>query len=129
VQALTVVGEQRACSSEIEDELLSVAREAIQNAIQHARAKEIRLILEYKRRSLLLSVSDDGDGFDWEVGSRKPGHWGLKNMRERVEKIRGTWKIMTAIGQGTRMEVKVPYSLRREGRVRERESDSDFVGG
>jgi signal transduction histidine kinase/ligand-binding sensor domain-containing protein len=106
--ALTMVGSPRPCPGEIEEELLSVAKEAIHNAIQHAQPKEIRLILEYRRRSLLLSVSDDGDGFNWEEGSCKPGHWGLKNMRERVEKIRGKWKITTAVGQGTRMEVKVP---------------------
>jgi signal transduction histidine kinase/ligand-binding sensor domain-containing protein len=112
---LTVVGTPRPCPGEIEEELLNVAKEAVHNAIQHARPKEIQLILEYRRRSLLLSVSDDGDGFNWEEGSRKPGHWGLKNMHERVEKIRGKWKITTAVGQGTRMEVKAPYSLKAAG--------------
>ena len=108
--ALTVLGSPRPCPGEIEEELLGVAKEAIHNAIRHARPKKLRLILEYQRRSLLLSVSDDGDGFDWGEGSRKPGHSGLKDMGERVERIRGKWKITTAVGQGTRIEVNVPYS-------------------
>jgi signal transduction histidine kinase len=106
------VGDPRGYPGGMEDELFSVAKEAIHNAVRHAQPKEIRLILEYQRRSVLLSISDDGSGFDWEEGSRKPGHWGLKNIRERVEKISGKWKITTAVGQGTRIEVEVPYSSR-----------------
>ncbi|MBV9745900.1 MAG: ATP-binding protein, partial [Acidobacteriia bacterium] len=107
---LTVSGQPRPCTPEVEEELLRIAQEATNNAIQHAEANEIRIALEYSARSVTLSISDDGRGFDWEEGYRKSGHWGLKNMGERAALVRGTCKTTTAPGQGTRVEVSVPLS-------------------
>jgi signal transduction histidine kinase len=61
---------------------------------------------------LKLSISDNGRGFDFEEGLRKTGHWGLKNMQERAAQIRGKYKITTAAGQGTEIEIQVPVSSR-----------------
>jgi signal transduction histidine kinase len=107
---VVVSGQARSCSPEVEEELLRIAQEAINNANQHAQAREIRIALAYSGNSLTLSISDDGRGFDFEEGSGKSGHWGLKNMQERAAQIRGTCKITTAVGQGTRIEVRVPLS-------------------
>ncbi len=107
---VVVSGQPRSCAPEIEEELLRIAQEAINNANQHAQAREIRIALEYRGSSLTLSISDDGCGFDFEEGSGKSGHWGLKNMQERAAQIRGTCKITTAVGQGTRIEIRVPLS-------------------
>ena len=108
--SVTVSGQPRSCSPEIEEELLRIAQEATNNASQHAQPNEIRIALEYSASSLTLSISDDGRGFDFEEGYRKSGHWGLKNMQERAAQIRGTCKITTAVGQGTQIEVRVPLS-------------------
>ncbi|MBV8728501.1 MAG: ATP-binding protein [Acidobacteriia bacterium] len=107
---VTVSGHARPCTPEVEEELLRIAQEATNNAIQHAEASEIRIALEYHARSLTLSICDDGRGFDWEEGYRKSGHWGLKNIGERAALVRGTCKTTTAPGQGTRVEVSVPLS-------------------
>jgi signal transduction histidine kinase/ligand-binding sensor domain-containing protein len=108
--SVTVSGQPRSCSPDIEEELLRIAQEATNNASQHAQPNEIRIALEYGASSLTLSISDDGRGFDFEEGSRKSGHWGLKNMQERAAQIRGTCKITSAVGQGTQIEVRVPLS-------------------
>jgi signal transduction histidine kinase/ligand-binding sensor domain-containing protein len=105
-----VSGEPIPCSAEIEEELLRIAQEAANNANRHSQASEICIALEYSVNSLTLTISDNGQGFDLQEGSRKSGHWGLKNMQERAEQIRGTCKITTAIGQGTRIEIRVPLS-------------------
>jgi signal transduction histidine kinase/ligand-binding sensor domain-containing protein len=107
---VSVSGQPRPCPPEVEEELLRIAQEATNNANQHAQAKEIRIALEYSGSSLTLSISDDGCGFDFEEGYGKSGHWGLKNMQERATQIRGTCKITTAAGQGTRIEIRVPIS-------------------
>jgi signal transduction histidine kinase len=57
---------------------------------------------------LKLCVSDDGQGFDLEEAYRKSGHMGLKNMQERAAQILGKCRIITARGQGTQIEVRVP---------------------
>jgi len=93
----------------MEEELLRITQEAA----------AIRIALDYGARSLTLATSDDGRGFNLEEGSRKSGHWGLKNMQERAAEIGGTCKITTAMGQGTRIEIRVPlapaWSLRNTG--------------
>jgi signal transduction histidine kinase len=108
--AVTVTGQPRPCSPEVEEELLRIAQEAANNASQHAKASEIRIALDYAASSLGLSISDDGRGFDFEEGYRKDGHWGLKNMRERAAQVHGTCKITTAVGEGTKVEIRVPLS-------------------
>jgi signal transduction histidine kinase len=113
---LHVTGQPVACTPEIEEELLRIAQEAANNANRHAEAKEIRIDLEYRERSLKLSISDDGRGFHPEEGFAKTGHWGLKNMQERAAHLAGKCSITSAPGSGTKVEVNVPlrrWSLRR----------------
>jgi signal transduction histidine kinase/ligand-binding sensor domain-containing protein len=110
--SVTVTGRPRPCPPEIEEELLRIAQEAANNANRHAEATEIRIALGYGAGSLRLSISDNGRGFDFDQGYSKSGHWGLKNMQERAALIRGKYKITTAVGQGTEIEVQVPLSSR-----------------
>jgi signal transduction histidine kinase len=105
-----LVGQPRPCPPEVEEEILRIAQEATHNAIRHARANKIRLVLEYAEQSLNLCVSDDGQGFDLEEGYRRSGHMGLKNMQERAAHILGKCRIITARGRGTQIEVRVPLS-------------------
>jgi signal transduction histidine kinase len=92
----TVSGQPRPCPPEVEEELLRIAQKAINNAGRHAQANEIQIALEYGVSSMMLSISDDGRGFDLDQGYRKSGHWGLKNMQERAAQIRGKCTVTTA---------------------------------
>jgi signal transduction histidine kinase len=105
-----VTGEPRACPPEIEEELLRIAQEAVNNAIRHAGAKEIRLLLAYADTGFRLCVTDDGCGFDLEDGRRRSGHWGLKNMQDRAAQIGASYNIKTAAGSGTEVEVCFNFS-------------------
>jgi signal transduction histidine kinase len=102
---LTVSGDPRQFPPEVEEELLHIGQEAINNAIQHAQPRSIRVALEYARRSFSLRISDDGIGFDQEAGRTKSGHWGLKNMMDRATQIRANCRITTSPGKGTEVEV------------------------
>ncbi|MEI9974716.1 MAG: histidine kinase [Ignavibacteriota bacterium] len=104
-----VSGVPRPCRPEIEEDLLRIAQEAVNNAMRHASADQIRVELAYGERSLSLRVSDNGHGFDLEEGYRKSGHWGLKGMQERAAQIRGTCTIKTTVGQGTDIEIGVSH--------------------
>jgi signal transduction histidine kinase len=113
---LTVSGQPHPVEPDMEEELLRIAQEAANNASRHAEPTAIRIALDYGLRSLMLAISDDGRGFDFEEGMRKSGHWGLKNMQERAAQIGGTCKITTAAGQGTRIEIQVPLGLVRSSK-------------
>ena len=61
---LSVSGPPRKCSRDAEEQLLRIGKEAITNAIRHARARTVRMSVHYERASVVLTVSDDGCGFD-----------------------------------------------------------------
>lgn len=62
-----------------------VAQEALNNAAQHARPKQVQLTLSDNHSRVNLAVQDDGAGFDPDA--QYPGHLGLRSMRERATRI------------------------------------------
>ena len=60
-------------------------------------------------RRIVLTVADDGVGF---TGNGSRGHYGLLTMRERIESMGGTWKLDTALGDGTTIRAVLPRKLR-----------------
>lgn len=103
-----LAGEPRTLAPELEEELLRIAQEAVHNASQHARANKILVALEYTRKALILTITDDGRGFDPQEGLQKPDHWGLRNMQERALQIRATYTLTSNLGRGTKIEVRAP---------------------
>jgi len=95
-------------NSEVEEALFHVAQEALNNALKHARAAEVRVKLwQDKHEGLILTVKDNGQGFDLETAAERSG-LGLISMQERVEKLGGTISYQSAAGRGT--EVQVQFS-------------------
>ena len=90
--------------------LLLFAQEAINNALKHADAKKIMLDVDFDPAlgTIDLSVRDDGSGFTpgTEAGPEQ-GHFGLTGMRERIERLGGTFTVDTAPGRGTTIHAKV----------------------
>jgi len=86
--------------------LFRTAQEALPNAQKHSDAAEVSLSLAGSADRLVMTIADDGAGFDTtEAWSRGLG---LLSMRERVESVRGTFELHTAPGAGTRIAVSVP---------------------
>lgn len=89
-------------------ELLRVIRELVINGIRHGRAAEIQIAGAVEGRTLLISVRDNGQGFDV---SRAPGvsdgHFGLQGIRERLRKLSGSLRIESQAGEGTRATVAI----------------------
>ena len=85
-----VVGTPRRLNPTIEKNLLRIFQEALANAVKHAGAHKIDIELRYGPDCLMLSVRDDGSGFDTEkIIPLGVGHYGLTGMRERAERIGG----------------------------------------
>jgi len=93
----------------IEKELYFTLREGVLNAVRHARASEIRLLLARSPSGYRATLSDNGVGF--VVAATEGGnHYGLKGMRERIQKLGGSIDLQTAPGKGTRIEIEIPLS-------------------
>lgn len=87
--------------------LLRVLQEALTNVWKHARATEIGVRLVRSDASLMLSVVDDGVGFDTVTVARRSG---LAHMRDRVELLGGTLHCESTPGEGTMLRATIPLS-------------------
>jgi signal transduction histidine kinase len=106
---LEVHGEYRPLKRVVEDELFRIGQEAITNAVRHSGAQQIRVGLTFGSKRLRMTVADDGRGFAGDVNSQGPdGHFGLKGMRERAERIHAKLNIESKLGAGTTVSVEAP---------------------
>ena len=94
---------------DIEKELYFTLREGVLNAVRHARASEIGLSLARSQSGYQAKLIDNGVGFV-VAASEGSSHYGLKGMRERVQKLGGTLDIESAPGKGTRIDIQIPFS-------------------
>jgi signal transduction histidine kinase len=84
-----------------------IIQESMQNIYKHANAKAIKISISLEKRVICLDIIDDGDGFDTAKSSKGIG---LKNMTSRVEEIDGNITFSSQSGNGTIVNVKIPYT-------------------
>ncbi|MBI2467184.1 MAG: GAF domain-containing protein [Candidatus Rokubacteria bacterium] len=95
-----------ALSPEQTGHLFHICREALTNVVKHASASHVAVTVEQRNGTLLLTVQDDGVGFE---PSHDPGTGqGLRNIRERARRQGGEVTIESAPGRGTCIKVEVP---------------------
>ena len=106
--AWSMSGTPFAVTEPVAHDLLMVAREAVFNAILHGHPARVGVALTYKSSELILDLDDDGCGFDpLQVNDENGHHFGLKGMKERVERSGGKFHLASAPGKGVRIEVRV----------------------
>lgn len=91
---------------ETEEGLYRIAQEALNNALKHADARNIRLSLHQDAQIVTLEIADDGVGFD-PVTARERGGLGLAAMHERAAELGGQLTIHAKLREGTRVQVEV----------------------
>lgn len=91
-------------TKEIQLDFFRICQEALANIMHHAQASEVRVGIRDIDDKILLSVTDDGQGFDTEQQEQTPG---IMGMRERANSINGQLTIQSAPGQGTEVCVTI----------------------
>jgi signal transduction histidine kinase len=110
--SLEVEGTARSLQPILRDEVYRIACEGLRNAFKHARAGRIEGAITYGGRLFRLRIRDDGDGIPAAIlESGRPGHYGLRGMRERAQQSGATLEIWSRAGAGTEIDLKVPGSL------------------
>ncbi len=107
---LRYTGQVRRLHPAVEQEFCAMGREALRNALQHAHARSHEVIVEYGAGALVLTVRDDGRGFD-AGAPEKPGHWGLRGIAERARLIHADVRLETALGAGTTWRIQIRAAL------------------
>lgn len=100
----------------VEAMVFSIVQEALNNVRQHAQARTVGLAMSKRSNSLVVSVRDDGVGFDLAAveGARREGQrLGTVNMRQQAQLIDGRLDLRSAPGQGTVVTVLVPLATAR----------------
>jgi signal transduction histidine kinase len=87
--------------------LFLTTQEALANVARHARANQVKITLGRQETEVLLTIEDDGRGFETAAMRQSVGH-GLANMRARAEELSGRFTIHTESGQGTTLQLKLP---------------------
>jgi signal transduction histidine kinase len=82
-----------------------IAQEAVRNAVQHADAKKIRIILQKVRGNVILQVKDDGEGF---TVREEEAVCGMAVMQYRAAAVGGVLRVKSRRGSGTTVSLCVP---------------------
>ena len=93
---------------EAEVQLVRVIQEALTNIRKHARANEARIRIASGPNEIGISIEDKGRGFDPAILTDEMPQFGVRTMRERVERVGGRFQIESSPGQGTTVRIYLP---------------------
>jgi len=93
-------------SDPIKETLIRAVTEALTNIAHHASAQNVEVNVGVKDKSILVTIQDDGQGFD--AGSIPSGHYGILGIKERVRLVNGSFDVQSENGKGTTLNIEVP---------------------
>jgi signal transduction histidine kinase len=100
-----VDGLQRRLPHDHEDALFRVAQEALNNVARHANASRVSVVLNFEPSDASIIIEDDGVGLPETIDG---GGFGMISMRERAERLGGSFAVGPANGSGCRVVATVP---------------------
>jgi two-component system sensor histidine kinase NreB len=93
---------------DIEEHLFRIFQEAVNNAVRHGGAREVRIDLGGDPLQLQVTIHDDGAGFRLDASTERG--LGLTAMAERVRLCHGHFHIESRVGEGTTLRIEIPLS-------------------
>jgi signal transduction histidine kinase len=108
-------GKERPLEKEVGVALYRCCQESVSNVIRHAEASRIEIHVHYKKTEVCVTVEDNGRGFDPRTLYDRSGKMmssGFWTIRQRMADLGGAFRLSTAKGRGTVLEMMVPYSLK-----------------
>ncbi|WP_394779547.1 triple tyrosine motif-containing protein [Undibacterium sp.] len=112
----SLTGDPQTLHTIVGEAFRAISREALTNAFLHAGATRITLQVHYGISELRVIVHDDGCGIPDEIQKNggRHGHWGLRGMRERAEKIKAKLECHSSAETGTDWQLTLPARLAYE---------------
>ncbi|MCM3079321.1 PAS domain-containing sensor histidine kinase [Brevibacillus invocatus] len=103
-----VQGEKRRYSAAMETALYRIVQEAMTNTAKYGKASQLGIVFENREKEVVVTVVDDGVGFDVEQALDAGKGLGLFGMRERAQLLGGTVDIRSAPDDGTTVIIRIP---------------------
>jgi len=91
----------------IEAELYHIALEGLNNALKHAEADAVTILFEKSAERINMIIEDNGVGFDMDAIGDIQG-MGMTSMKERSQRLGGSFEISSALNRGTRVQISIP---------------------
>lgn len=101
------IGELNNIPPGVEEHVFRLCQESLSNVLRHSQATVLKLRLNNLGNVIHLKVFDNGLGFD--ILNEKIASYGLKSMKERCEEIGGKWSLTSKQGQGTAIDIRIPF--------------------
>jgi signal transduction histidine kinase len=89
--------------------LFRISQEALNNVAKHANARRVYLRLEVDGGEMVLTIRDDGTGFDAVEAQARSSRYGMTTMKERIVAAGGHMEVDSAPGKGTTLRAQVPF--------------------
>ncbi len=124
-----VAGHEKPMSPAVKTAIFRIVQEALNNVMKHAAASNINISLAYEASDVRMRIKDDGRGFDVLAKKNQTGgrpSLGLVGMQERATLLNGTFFVASMPGQGTLVEVTVPY---QQEETEVKDEDTPSAGG
>jgi signal transduction histidine kinase len=90
--------------------LLRIGQEALSNAARHGKPEHVDVELRAHAQEVILSIRDDGIGFDPAASAPREDCFGLDGMAERARNAGGTLTVVSAPGHGTTVTTRLPFT-------------------
>jgi len=85
--------------------LYRIFQESLQNCVKHAQASKVYVSMETTEKDMVITIQDNGRGFDTVKSKKGIGH---RNIKSRMNKIKGRWYLKSAPGVGTTLVLEIP---------------------
>ncbi|CAL2086913.1 Oxygen sensor histidine kinase NreB (modular protein) [Tenacibaculum sp. 190524A02b] len=89
--------------------LYRIIQEALQNIIKHAKANHVTLTFSTQNGHILISIEDNGVGFNT---SKNRNGIGINNIKSRVKRLNATMELVSSPKNGTTIQIKMPYMIK-----------------
>jgi signal transduction histidine kinase len=97
-------------SPQAQIQLFRTVQEALNNIVKHAEATAAQVQIKQEGKEILVTIRDNGKGFDAEIAVAKMKSLGLKTMNERIQSLGGQFKIEGNDPQGTVIHIRLPQN-------------------
>ena len=103
-------------STELQEVVYRVAKEALHNVLKHSQASSVKVLLDLADKKIRLSVHDDGIGFSPETAKGESLSFGLAGMQERATLLGGMLVLRSALGKGATVILELPRGSAKDVR-------------
>lgn len=108
IKLINEISDENSISKEVKTHIFRIIQELLNNAVKHANASEINLLISLKNKTIKIKVNDNGVGFNEHSDISKMKSNGLKNILRRTQLMDGKLFLDTSINEGTEFIIEIP---------------------